>query len=168
MEAVERLRKKRKPIQGVTTKLLNKIDDALKKDPNQIDERKLKQYETNLKDNFKILKQLDKEIFDGLLETDAEDDACEKEVLDASEINKITTYGLICLEEPLKAEKETERQELLLRSWSKESLNSVASSIAESAVGSVASNASNASSINRQRVKVKLPKLKLSKFSGKV
>ena len=51
----------------------------MKEDPDQIDERKLKQYETNLKDNFELLKQLDKEMFDELLEIDVKGDVCEKE-----------------------------------------------------------------------------------------
>ena len=42
----------------------------------------MKQYYTNLKDNFELLKQLDKEIFDELLEIDVKSDICEKEVSD--------------------------------------------------------------------------------------
>ena len=168
MEDVEKLRKKRKPIRGVITKFLNKVDDAWKEDPKQIDERKLKQYEKNLKDNFELLKQLDKDIFEGLVENDAEDDVCEKEVLDASDINERVTYCLICLEEPFKAEKASEKQGDLSGSSSKGNLNSVATSIADSVAGSEASNGSNASSTNRRRVKARLPKLELSKFNGKV
>ena len=55
-----------------------------------------------------------------------------------------------------------------MRSSSKDSLISVAASIADSAAGSVASNVSNASSVNRRRVKARFPKLALSKFSGKI
>ena len=113
MEAVEKLRKKRKPIRGVITKLMNKADNALKENLDQIDERKLKHYETNLKDSFELLRQLDNDIFEGLVDNNADDDVCEKEMLDTSDINEKVTYCLICLEDSLRTEKESEKQEKL-------------------------------------------------------
>ena len=168
MEEVEKLRKKRKPFRGVITKLMNKIDEALKEDRSQVDERKLQQYKVNLNNTFETLKELDEEIFEGLVENDADDDICEKEVFDASDITEKVTFCLICLEESLKGEKESKSPQVLSRSSSKESLHSVAGSVAESRTGSVTSDVSNASSGNHRRVRAKLPKLELSKFNGKV
>ena len=104
MEAVEKARKKRKPIRGAVTKLLNKVDDLLKEDSAQIEKRKLKQYEANIAENVEVLKRLDEEILDGLVENDADDDVCEKEVSDASEIKERVTYSLIYLKEALEKE----------------------------------------------------------------
>ena len=68
----------------------------------------------------------------------------------------------------MKGEKESRSPKVLSQSSSKESLHSVAGSVAESRTGFVTSDVSNASSGNHRRVRAKLPKLELSKFNGKV
>ena len=133
MEAVEKARKKRKPIRGAVTKLLNKVDDLLKEDSAPIEKRKLKQYEANIAENVEVLKRLDEEILDGLVENDADDDVCEKEVSDASEIKERVTYSLIYLKEALEKENVNLQDGGLSRAsrtTSKESIVSEAESIA--------------------------------------
>ena len=164
MENLDKAKKKRKSHRGTTTKLLNKLDDALKEE--NVNELRLRQIQTDLKEKAECLKELDEQIFDLMIELLSEDD-CDKEADEASEIKERITYGLILLEDALKEDVRSagsvvsgsqqgqilQGSQQLSRSASRESLNSVASSnISAQICGR----------------KVKLPKLELRKFSGKI
>ena len=164
MENLEKAKKKRKSHRGAATKLLNKLDDALKGE--DVNELRLRQIQTDLKEKAQCLKALDEEIFDLMIEHSTNED-CDKEAEDASEIKERITYGLILLEDALKEDLRAGTSvvsgshqqpnfpgsQQLSRSASRESLNSMASSnISAQICGR----------------KVKLPKLELRKFSGKI
>ena len=162
MDNLEKTKKKRKSHRGTTTKLLNKVEDALAKE--EKDQLRLQQLLADLKDKAEVLKALDGEIFELMIE-EADDDACDKETEEASDIKEKITYNLISLENALKemdiqslrSESGTNLQPEpsgnLARIGSRESLNSMTSSVN---TGDICSR------------KVKLPKLELKKFSGKI
>lgn len=159
MENLEKAKKKRKSHRGTTTKLLNKLDDALKEET--VNKQRLRQIQTDLKEKAFCLKGLDEEIFELMIEH-SEDDECDKEAEEASEVKERITFGLILLEDALKEDLRSEGSvasgskggsQQLSRSASRESLNSNASSnISTQICGR----------------RVKLPKLELRKFSGKI
>ena len=162
MDNLEKTKKKRKSHRGTTTKLLNKVEDALAKE--EKDQLRLQQLLADLKDKAEVLKALDGEIFELMIE-EADDDACDKETEEASDIKEKIMYNLISLENALKemdiqslrSESGTNLQPEpsgnLARIGSRESLNSMTSSVN---TGDICSR------------KVKLPKLELKKFSGKI
>ena len=99
MENLEKAKKKRKSHRGTTTKLLNKLDDTLKEE--NLNELRLRQIQTDLKEKAQCLKELDEQIFDLMIENSSEDD-CDKEADEASEVKERITYGLVLLEDALK------------------------------------------------------------------
>ena len=139
MENLEKAKKKRKSHRGTTTKLLNKLDDTLKEE--NLNELRLRQIQTDLKEKAQCLKELDEQIFDLMIENSSEDD-CDKEADEASEVKERITYGLILLEDALKEDVRNggsvasgsqqglnlQGSQQLSRSASRDSLNSVASS----------------------------------------
>eukprot|EP00795_Rhopilema_esculentum_P009041 gene9041-16684_t len=80
MDNLEKTKKKRKSHRGTTTKLLNKVEDALAKE--EKDQLRLQQLLADLKDKAEVLKALDGEIFELMIE-EADDDACDKEAEEA-------------------------------------------------------------------------------------
>eukprot|EP00795_Rhopilema_esculentum_P014741 gene14741-5847_t len=103
MENVERARKKRRTTRGLVTKLLTKIEESLEQDRIEIDCRKLKQFQADLKEKAECLKEIDGTILDGLIDVDADDDTCENEAAEANEIQEKIRFNLICLEEALES-----------------------------------------------------------------
>ena len=152
MENVERARKKRRTTRGLVTKLLTKIEDSLEQDRIEIDCRKLKQFQADLKEKAECLKEIDGTILDGLIDVDADDDTCENEAAEANEIQEKIRFNLICLEEAL------------------ESIGMKRSTSQESVAESLKSNSSISESHRSftTAVRVKLPKLELRKFNGKL
>ena len=152
MDEIERLRKKRKISRAVVTKFINKVKAALEEHAKTADERKLKQLECNLQDNYKSLSVLDQEIMDTMIANDVDAEECIKEAEGCSDIQEKVTYSLVCLKDVLtKCKSETEG-----KTTSQERANSdLNSSIASE--GSVI-----------RRLKVNLPRLELKKFTGKV
>ena len=134
------------------TKFVNKIKAALEEKDDEMDERKLEQLESNLKDNFNNLSEIDKEIMDALIANDFDEEECMKEAEDCSEIQEKVTYTLICIKDVLRKHK----SEVGGTSNSQERINSELNS-------SVASEGS----VSR-RLKVNLPGLELKRFTGKV
>ena len=98
---LENARRKRGSNRGATTKLLTKIKEALD-DADNIDEVRLQMYLTYLKDKIELLKYLDKEIFDTLIDQEADQAACDQEMEEACEIRERATYNLAILEKALK------------------------------------------------------------------
>ncbi|XP_065053577.1 uncharacterized protein LOC135682559 isoform X2 [Rhopilema esculentum] len=152
MENVERARKKRRTTRGLVTKLLTKIEESLEQDRIEIDCRKLKQFQADLKEKAECLKEIDGTILDGLIDVDADDDTCENEAAEANEIQEKIRFNLICLEEAL------------------ESIGMKRSTSQESVAESLKSNSSISESHRSftTAVRVKLPKLELRKFNGKL
>eukprot|EP00112_Aurelia_sp_Birch-Aquarium-sp1_P002538 Seg128.14 transcript_id=Seg128.14/GoldUCD/mRNA.D3Y31 product="hypothetical protein" protein_id=Seg128.14/GoldUCD/D3Y31 len=159
----DKAKKKRRSHRGTTTKILNKLDDALKEEDANA---RLRQIQTDLKEKAQVLKELDEQIFDLMIEHSSEED-CDKETDETSEIKERVTYGLILLEDALKEDLGTgssvasgsdqgqnlQGSQQLSRSASRESLNSnTSSNISAQICGR----------------RVKLPKLELRKFSGKI
>ena len=147
---LDKLKKKRKTKRGVVTRLLNKIGDAEKADPSQLDPKLLKQWLEQLEQNREDMKKLDDDILEKMVENDIDDEDRDKEAVEASEQQEKITYTKICLEELLEN-----------RNKSKSFLN-VSPVISSSNVNPSSNKTPGA------RVKAKLPQLELKKFSGKV
>ena len=129
------------------TKIVNKVDELLKTDP--VDKRKLKHYQNELIEKRSDLKDLDNEILE-LLTEHADKQTADKEMDDALEYKEKLSCALISIEEALEKLKLPNIQ----RSDSRESLASIGSL---SSIGS-----------QGKKVNVKLPKLELRKFNGKI
>eukprot|EP00795_Rhopilema_esculentum_P001369 gene1369-15774_t len=129
-ERVNTAKKERRTIRSLATKLVNKVKECLDEASDGVDDRKLRQFRAALKEKSIILKELDKEILNYLYTTDAEDEICENEAEQASEIQEKIDYQLICVEDILK---EMEDEKLSINSSSKshsasrESIVSIAS-----------------------------------------
>ena len=179
MEDLDKARKKRRVHRGTTTKLLNKIENLLKED--DIDRIKLKQFLIELKEKQKTIKELDDVIFELMIENALEDDVCEKEAEEASEIKERITYGIVSIEDSLEAIRDGRGGSVILETSMRqdnsphgsvtgqnnspaESVKSLSRFDSQESLNSVASSAN--SMRNRTR-KVKLPQLELKKFSGK-
>ena len=144
---VEKLKRKRKTTRGIVTKLLNKIADVEKNDPEAIDARLLRQWMLSLDENVEVLKKLDSEILEQMIEHDADERDVEKEAEDSNEVREKIIYAKICLQD---------LQSQLSKKGNKEETAPRMSSEREEDRPS------------QRGVKVKLPKLELKKFSGNV
>ena len=147
MENVDKVKKKRMTHQRNVTKIVNKVDELLKTDP--VDKRKLKHYQNELIEKRSDLKDLDNEILE-LLTEHADEQTMDKEMDDALEYKEKLSCALILIEEAL----ENMKLPNIQRSDSRESL---------ALIGSLSSIGSQG-----KRVNVKLPKLELRKFNGKI
>ena len=163
MATIEKLRKRRSPIRGVLTKLMNKLNRVLEADERDSDtDIILKQLKQNINESYVEVKQLDREIRDLMIDTDAPDEECEREAVDASEINEKATLALLKVDEYFR-KKDEESGEGSLKSASRfSSQNSLCSE------KTVDSERSGQSVKNSKRVQVRLPKLELKKFGGRV
>eukprot|EP00795_Rhopilema_esculentum_P009774 gene9774-18308_t len=129
-ERVNTAKKERRTIRSLATKLVNKVKECLDEASDGVDDRKLRQFRAALKEKSILLKELDKEVLNYLYTTDAEDEICENEAEQASEIQEKIDYQLICVEDILK---EMEDEKLSINSSSKshsasrESIVSIAS-----------------------------------------
>eukprot|EP00795_Rhopilema_esculentum_P009986 gene9986-18610_t len=105
-ERVNTAKKERRTIRSLATKLVNKVKECLDDASDGVDDRKLRQFRAALKETSIILKELDKEILNYLYTTDTEDEICENEAEQASEIQEKIDYQLICVEDMLKEMKD--------------------------------------------------------------
>ena len=147
---LDKLKKKRKTKRSAVTRLLNKIGDAQKAEPSKLDPKLLKQWLEQLEQNRDDMKKIDDDILEAMVENDIDDEARDKEAMEASEQQEKVTYTKICLED-------------LLESINKRKLFPNVNPV-------ISSSEANPSSKEtpRARVKAKLPQLELKKFSGKV
>eukprot|EP00795_Rhopilema_esculentum_P009614 gene9614-biopygen11021 len=142
--------KKKRNIRGghraFATQLIRQIEDSLE------DQLKLKQLEIQLDEKFEVLGKLDDEILGLVSEIDEDGLGCLQEISEAGEMKEKINLALLKLKSLVKNEKQLESQKPnLTRHGSEESVYSVESS---------------ASSATR-KVRAKLPKLELKKFSGR-
>ena len=146
---IEKVKKTRSTYRRSATKLVTKAEDALKKGVGKDDEGKLKHYEEELKEKLGELKEVDKLVLDDLMNKDDEE-AMDKEVEDIGEYKEkicTTIYSIenalreLTIDAPLRQEQSSEAND---------SLVSISPSQAE------------------KRVNVRLPKLELKKFAGKI
>eukprot|EP00795_Rhopilema_esculentum_P008170 gene8170-biopygen9285 len=142
--------KKKRNIRGghraFATQLIRQIEDSLE------DQLKLKQLEIQLDEKFEVLEKLDDEILGLVSEIDEDGLGCLQEISEAGEMKEKINLALLKLKSLVKNEKQLESQKPnLTRHGSEESVYSVESS---------------ASSATR-KVRAKLPKLELKKFSGR-
>ena len=147
---LDKLKMKRKTKRSVVTRLLNKIGDAQKAEPSKLDPKLLKQWLEQLEQNRDDMKKIDDDILEAMVENDIDDEARDKEAMEASEQQEQVTYTKSCLED-------------LLESINKRKLFPTVNPV-------ISSSEANPSSKEtpRARVKAKLPQLELKKFSGKV
>ena len=149
MEHVDRLKKKRRTTRGLVTKQINRIEECLTNEDSDV--RRLKQYQTDLSEKLVNLKELDEQILEGLLDNDEDDEVRDKEAEEAQEIKDRVLYCLSGIEQALLQIEREETGEKISRNGSKDGINS------EDARGS-----------QSRKMKIKLPKLEIKKFSGKV
>ena len=149
MEHVDRLKKKRRTTRGLVTKQINRIKECLTNEDSDV--RRLKQYQTDLSEKLVNLKELDEQILEGLLDNDEDDEVRDKEAEEAQEIKDRVLYCLSGIEQALLQIEREKTGEKISRNGSKDGINS------EDARGS-----------QSRKMKVKLPKLEIKKFSGKV
>ena len=76
-EELDLLKKRRRTVRGLVTKLLTKIEEALEEE--DIDSRKLQQLAIDLKEKRDKLKQLDENILERMYDADEIDEACNEE-----------------------------------------------------------------------------------------
>ena len=141
---LEKLKKKRGTARGIVTRLLNKIADAERNNPNDIEARQIRQWMLSLEENAEALKILDSEIMDQMIGKDADDKEVEKEAEEANEVRDKIICTKICL------------QDLQARNSNKEKVTPEAPRENEGSGQAI------------RRVKAKLPKLELKKFAGNV
>jgi len=141
---LEKLKKKRGTARGIVTKLINKIADAERNNPNDIEARQIRQWMLSLEENVEALKTLDSEIMDQMIEKDADDREVEKEAEEANEVRDKIICSKICL------------QDLQSRNYNREKVAPESPREGEGSGQAI------------RRVKAKLPKLELKKFAGNV
>ena len=125
------------------------------------DRLKLKQCLIDLQGKGNIMKELDDKILNLMIENREEDEDCDKEATEASEVMEKITYGLVSIEDALQ-EIEQNGCNVLVGSRSETKTQSLARSDSRESVSS------NGSQIAAYSRKVQLPKLELKKFTGKI
>ena len=164
-EDFETWKKQRSIFRRNTTNLVKKILEM--RDSNvEIDEKELKKNSIQLKQQREELKELDDKILNYMLKNEGED-PCQKEVDDSRDYFEKFTEASIFVDEALQEKCETKsvKSDATPRISRSESKESIAWSCASSSTSE--GNASSQGSWKRQ-VKVRLPKLEIQKFSGKV
>ena len=160
MEQIERVRKSRRTTRGLVTKLLTKTEECLGQEGVDVDWRKLKQIQSDLKEKLNCLKGLDSTILDTLFDDDADDEVCTKEAEEADEIQGKISFKLICIEEALREISNDENSSVALsRSQRSESKESVPESLNSN---------DTTASLPLNAARIKLPKLEIKKFNGKL
>ena len=162
-------RKKRRTTRGLVTKLLTKVKESLEEETEAVDQRKLRQFEIDLKEKAECLKELDETVLNNLFDTDADEETCGNEAEEANAIQEKITYQLICIQDALKEIDDgvkSIRSVSLQQSMSRESIGSAESKVETTSNIAVAS--SSEMVLAGRSVRVKLPKLEMRKFSGKV
>ena len=150
----------------------NKIDEAL--DDSKVETRKLKQQGRNLKEQKDDLKQLDNDTLKRMYDADETDEVCDDEAKGTSDIMEKIEFNLICLEDALKSDgyRCDAESSSMHRSVSQESVISNESRISKMS-SKLSSKLSSQVQVNegqspRHVVRVKLLKIDLQKFSGKM
>ena len=134
---------------GYTSKIIAKIEER------NNDEKSLKQIEMQLKEKLKILGTLDKQILDLVTEKElsseetyeTEEDECLKEIEECGSVQEKINMALLTIQEKLATKEQSTGTS---RSDSQISLDSL-----------------NSTSSQTRKVRAKLPKLELTKFSGR-
>ena len=165
---VDRVRKVRTTCRRSATKLVTKAEELLKDGIEGVDTGgigKLKHFQTELSAKLSELKEADKVILNDLTEKEASEEDIDKELDDGSEYMEKISSALYLIEDALDKLKVSTQLSTRQRSESRESLNSQMSQVSvHSDEGSAKSSGGSAG----RSVNIKLPKLELSKFSGKV
>ena len=181
-EEIDAVKKRRSIIRRHTTKLITKVTEV-RENRQYVEIRVLEKYFEQLRERNDELKDLDKVIFEYKLRT-ADEDACEQEFYSAIEYNdKILSAKEMVEDQIQKLEKaegsvrETEKNERTRENARQDDSDSetqcVISSSAPSIEGSVLAKAychqqRKSRRRNRDKMKVKLPKINMARFSGKI
>ena len=120
----------------------------------------MKKFCVQLKKQRDDLEDLDDKILEHLLKNEDED-VCDKDMDDSSDYMDKITDALMFMEEKLGENEET-------ASVASGSKHSIARSVSEESLVSNESQKSTSSERTKRRVRVKLPKLEIKKFSGKI
>ncbi|XP_065067646.1 uncharacterized protein LOC135693183 [Rhopilema esculentum] len=151
MESLEKAKKRRKIFRTSVTKTANKVKELVE-DSESIEEGTLEYLKAELKEKQTEIKKSDEEILELLLEYVEEEEQLDKEMDEVGEYKILNAiYSINCL---LNTKEEPKNS--IARSVSKDSLNSEVSSLSPSS-----------RNVTRKTV-VKLPKLELQKFTGKI
>ena len=157
MEEIEKTKKRRKAHRGVVTRIVNKVEAHLTEDPEALSHGKLRQLASELREKKEILKGLDDAILDLMVEENLDDENCEKEAAEASEVSEKIGICLNSIDDALRT--------LDIMNSSKHSSANLSRAGSVESVTSVGSSLTSGGANSR---KVKLPKLELKKFSGKI
>ena len=168
MDEIEKSKKKRRTHRGTTTKLLNKIETLVKDEVK--DRVKLKQCLRDINEKQKIIKEIDSHILELMIENDCEAEDCDKEAEEASDIGEKITYGIISIEETLRELDEAYEANSDANSVVSKRNSGNSEENAEPRTRSSSQDSSNSdrTGIKTTTKKVKLPKLELKRFSGKI
>eukprot|EP00794_Sanderia_malayensis_P019297 gene19297-biopygen16177 len=158
MDEIEKIKKKRAVQRRNVTKIANKVEEWL--ESGEAVTKKLKHYESELEEKRVELKDLDNQILELLLENYEEEyeELAEGEIEDSNEYKEKIACTIMSIKEAL-------QNTNLRRSESEESL--ISRLQRSNSRESLASQSSNGSS-QAKYVNVKLPKLELKKFNGKI
>ena len=162
MDQLEETRKKRRTHRGTKKRLLNKIEGLMKENQSNVDQIKLKQCLIDLSEKKKIIKEIDATIIDMMIENECEDEDCDKEAEEASEIGEKITYSLVAIENALKGLK-MEGTSVVPTTSQRAARNDDATPSASAEPGESLSNQHSTNLVRR----VKLPQLELKRFAGK-
>ena len=176
MDDLEKKKKTRKYHRVATTKLLNKIQAELDKQPDDVDYRRLRVLRKDLNEKADTLKSLDNGISELTIEH-CDEDVCVKEAEESTEYKEKVMYTIFTLEDTFK-EKNGSHSSGGSQASIEGSQASVKDSLASGESGSMNRSVSKESlasftSSNEQPQqassrRVKLPKLELRKFNGKI
>jgi len=146
---IEKVKKTRSTYRRSSTKLVTKVEDVLKKGVGKAEEGKLKHYEVELKEKLGELKETDKLVLDDLMNKDGEE-AIDKEVEDIGEYKEKISTTIYSIENAL-------RESTIGPPPGQEQCSEANDSLVSSSPPQA-----------EKRVNVRLPKLELKKFSGKI
>ena len=100
MENIGKAKKRWKVSRGEVTRFVKKVEAHLKEGPELHAHGKLQQFATELRQKKEIPKGLDNAILDLMIEESWDDEYCEKEAVEASEVSEKLESVFIPLEVP--------------------------------------------------------------------
>ena len=152
---IEKLKKTRSSYRRSVTKLVGRVNELMKDGLEGLNRRKLKYFQSELTEKQSEMKEADRKVLDDLIEN-GDDDDVDKEMEDISDYREKVSTALYSIEEAIE-ELAEEKASSINGSISRESQNT-----------DVSEESASSSSQQTRRVNIKLPKLELKKFGGKI
>ena len=141
---LDKLKKKRSPLRRNATRLVSKGQEICGSDLNESKRVQAEAIREELKEQLNLLKELDSEIYECIYEKE-EDEAVDKEVQEATDYKGRIRAAILLIDDALKK-------------FSSKSIEDPERSFSAGSIGSSAG----------RTARVKLPKLEIRKFSGKI